>query len=373
LRRLRAPQEAQAQERAWAVVQAAYAGRAARPRRRSRTSLLLVPAVIVASILALTPAAATVHRWIDRTLTVTHPRPELFSLPAPGRILVSGAGGIWTVSADGSRHRIGTAADAAWSPHGLYVVVASRDELSALTPGGTPVWSVARPDVRAPRWFAPNGYRIAYLSGATVRVIAGDGTEDRLLAAAVARVAPAWQPEHPYRLAYVARPARLVVRDADSGRIVWARSLPSAPKLLSWSADGSDLLALTPGAALVFDGAGRLRSRVVAATGSWRSGALSPDGAEVALVDGRTLSLTDLRATPARAHTLFTGAGVGQLAFSPDGTWVLVSWPAADQWVFVRAHGAPRISAASGIARQFGASAFPSLDGWCCTRVSGTG
>lgn len=69
---------------------------------------------------------------------------------------------------------------------------------------------------------------------------------------------------------------------------------------------------------------------------------------------------------------LFSGTGsFSGVAFSPDAQWLLVAWPTADQWVFVRTSGAERIAAVATIASQFepgrsGAS-FPTLDGWCCT------
>ena len=71
--------------------------------------------------------------------------------------------------------------------------------------------------------------------------------------------------------------------------------------------------------------------------------------------------------TPRR---VLAGVGLQQVAWSPDGKWLLASWPAADQWVFIRVAGAPRITAVSRIEQQFSAGAgrgFPQLDGWCCT------
>jgi hypothetical protein len=59
--------------------------------------------------------------------------------------------------------------------------------------------------------------------------------------------------------------------------------------------------------------------------------------------------------------------GLDQLSWSPDGRWLLVSWPGADEWVFVRVVGAPRIRAVSRIAQQFSERSFPRLDGWCCS------
>jgi hypothetical protein len=64
------------------------------------------------------------------------------------------------------------------------------------------------------------------------------------------------------------------------------------------------------------------------------------------------------------------GPGLGQVLWSPDGRWLLVSWPAADQLVFIGVTGATRIAAVSHIAQHFSsggrASGFPQLDGWCC-------
>jgi hypothetical protein len=69
---------------------------------------------------------------------------------------------------------------------------------------------------------------------------------------------------------------------------------------------------------------------------------------------------------------LFRGAGrFGELAWSPDGRWLGISWPSADQWLFVRPGAQPRVRAASDIARQFdpaarGAGPAPAIAGWCC-------
>jgi hypothetical protein len=74
------------------------------------------------------------------------------------------------------------------------------------------------------------------------------------------------------------------------------------------------------------------------------------------------LNVDRLRAAPRR---LFRVTGrIGQIAWSPNGRWLLVTWPDADQFLFV--HGR-RIHAVSGITRQFGGGSFPTLGGWCCT------
>jgi hypothetical protein len=50
---------------------------------------------------------------------------------------------------------------------------------------------------------------------------------------------------------------------------------------------------------------------------------------------------------------------------SPNGRWVLVTWPTANQWVFVRVRPR-RIVGASRISGQFGG--FPRTVSWCCGR-----
>jgi hypothetical protein len=60
----------------------------------------------------------------------------------------------------------------------------------------------------------------------------------------------------------------------------------------------------------------------------------------------------------------FGGTGVmRQLEPSPDGRWVLVTWPTANQWVFVRT-GRRKIVAVPRIRQQFGGDA--KIQGWCC-------
>jgi sugar lactone lactonase YvrE len=66
-----------------------------------------------------------------------------------------------------------------------------------------------------------------------------------------------------------------------------------------------------------------------------------------------------------RRGTLFSGTGVFDgIAWSPDGDWLLVVWPTADQWVFVRAHGARRIEAVSNVSEQFRSHSPPRIEGW---------
>jgi hypothetical protein len=381
LRQARAPDEQGAQQRAWTVIRSAYDQRSAPVVHRSRWRLAVVPVlVLVAGALALSPAGATVSRLIQRALGVPHAAPALFSLPTPGRLLLSGPGGTRIVSADGSSRRLGSWRQASWSPHGLYVAVASADQLAAVDTRGVIHWTLARPAVSDPRWYSPTGFRIAYLSGHQLRVVAGDGTSDHLLAAHVAPVAPAWRAGHPYQLAYTTGDRTLVVRDAGSGRVMWT-SHPGAVTALAWAGDGNRLLALSRTRATVYGPTGRVIATIRLPAGAPAlDGSLSPDGRKLALVRGgfaQDVVLTRLGASRPRLRRVLSGDGLRQVAWSPDGRWLLVSWPAADQWVFARVAGTPRIAAVSRITQQFAGSssgrAFPRLEGWCCTARGGAG
>jgi hypothetical protein len=362
VRDFRAPDEPAAERRAWAVVREAYVEgepvRKPRPRRR----LWLAPGLAVAAaVLVLSPAGAKVGRIITHALGVAHAAHALYSLPSPGRILISGPRGTWTAAADGSTRHLGPWPEASWSPHGLYVVVASSDRLAAVDPHGNVRWAIARPGVSDPRWYSPSGYRVAYLSAGTLRTIAGDGTGDHLVAAHVAPVAPAWRPAQtlgPFEVAYVTDRNRVVARDADSDAVLWTASPGARPRELLWSSDGRRLVVLTAHDLRTYAGDGSMVATIhVAASDA----ALSPDGRTLALVLNR-------RQVVVAGRQVFAGAGVTTVSWSPDGRWLLVNWPAADQWVFVRVTGAPRVTAVSQIAQQFSAgNAFPQLEGWCCT------
>ena len=302
-----------AEERAWKVVGAAFEERVPSPRERKvwRPVVVLAAVAVVAGAVASPPGQAVLDS-IREAVGIERAQPALFSLPAPGRLLVESADGVWVVQADGSKRRLGGWREASWSPFGRFVVVARANELAALEPDGDVRWSLARPRVRFPRWAGDRiDTRIAYVSGRSLRVVAGDGTGDRLLRRNAASVAPAWLPGEGFRLAYTDRAGRTVVVDADTGRVL----PPAAPPAT----------------------AGTIQKR----------GASS----EV-VVDGRVV---------------FRGTGeFRDVARSPDGRWLLVTWPTADQWVFVRTAGQRKIEAVSGITRQFGGGSFPRIAGWCC-------
>jgi hypothetical protein len=342
------PVDRDAEERAWAVVRSAYAERAPVRRRRFRMPLrvAVVLAVVVAAVLS--PAGSAVVDAVRRTLGVEHAAPALFKLPAPGRVLVSGAGGAWVVAADGSKRRLGDYTQAAWSPHGLYVVGATRTGIAAVEPeDGDVHWSLARPAVAFPRWGGSRvDTRVAYLSEGRLRIVGGNGRGDRAVGSA-ARVAPAWRPGDALVLAYVTPAGRVVVRGAWRS----AHAYPGAVAL-AWSRDGRLALA-TRAAVVVFDGAtGRARTLPLGGVSALAYGR----GGRLAVVRDRAV----LELGPEGVRTLFTAPGrLGGLAWSPNGRWLVTALPGADQWIFVSGR---RVVAVSNIARQFGGVA--SLDGW---------
>ena len=383
LREFRAPDEVRAEQRAWTVVRTAYVEREPVRTTRSRLRFALAPALaLMAAALVLSPAGARVGRFITHALGVAHASRALYSLPSPGRLLISGAGGTWTAAADGSTRHLGSWPQASWSPRGLYVAVASGDRLAAVDPHGDVRWAIARPQVSDPRWYSPSGYRVAYLSGATLRVIAGDGTSDHLLATHIAHVAPAWRPGTalgPFELAYVTKSYHVVVRDGDTGRILWTASTGQPPQELMWSSDGRQLVVVLPHAAMIYPADGGPGARIaLPGHDTATDAALSPDGRTLALVLNRNQVVVAAAGDrPPAMRQLLATNGLREVSWSPDGRWLVVALPAANQWVFLRVAGAPQVAAVGRIAQQFSAGgsarAFPHLDGWCCTTLGAAG
>lgn len=358
-----APNEQAAEERAWEVVRAAYAEREplAWPPRHARP---LVAAAVVAAVVAavLSPPGRSVVHSLRKAVGVKQARPALFSLPTRGRLLVASRGGAWLVRADGSKRRLGSYRDVAFSPHGLFIAGTRSNELVALDPKGGVRWTLARPGPRFPAWAGTRtDTRIAYVSGDRLRIVAGDGTGDHAVGPA-ASVAPVWRPGAGRVLAY-SDGRSAVVYDEAADRVL--RRLSPAPKKLAWSADGRLLLDFSPLKTRVYDG-----SKVVGADDPSeatfdRDAAFSGDTRKAFAIRaaGNGSSVFSL----ANGRTLFRGTGVfDRLAWSPNGRWLLVSWPTADQWVFVRPGHPRRIVGESRISSQFGG--FPRVEGWCCAR-----
>jgi hypothetical protein len=367
LERVPLPDEKGAAARAWRVLSAAHASRepVRRPRRRPLVAAVaLVASALVAGALATSPGQAVLDE-IREVVGVERAQPALFSLPADGRLLVTSEAGAWVVQADGSKRLLGDYREASWSPFGRYVVAARDNELAALEPDGDVRWTLARRGVRSPRWAGTaTDTRIAYRDRTGIRVVAGDGTGDRLLAPA-AGVPFAWRPGARHELAYVVA-SEVRVQDADSGRVLWRanRGLNERVSAVAWSTDGARLLVLARRALRVYDAAGHLVERNDPPDGWPNVAAIFVPGSHdvaIARVHGSQSTLFLLR-----GGDLFNTMGAFRdVAAAPDGRWLLVGWPAADQWVFVRSDGR-RIRAVSDVSAQFRGRSFPRVEGWCC-------
>jgi hypothetical protein len=242
------------------------------------------------------------------------------------------------------RRRLGAFSGASWSPRGLYVIAWRGRELTALEPGGAVRWSRSAPArIASARWAPGDGYRIAYLAGGEVRIVNGNGIGDRRYAAARA-VAPAWRPDaaarpaSPYVLAYIDHRDRVNVAEVDAGRRLWrTRRLPGITRL-AWAPDGRRLAAVARGRLVLFD-VGRRTARTV----------MGRRVVDVAW-SSRAAKLAVVRTTAGRSEVvvrrkqeervLFSIPGrLGAPVWSPDAVRLLVPWPGADQWLFLRPHG----------------------------------
>jgi hypothetical protein len=396
------PDEREARERGWRVVRAALEGRQPVPVTRGLNRLAIALAVgLLILAVALSPAGAKVA---DLVHDVVQPgeenaRPALTSLPAPGQLLVTSAKGPWIVAHDGSKRLLGAYEDASWSPHGLFVAVTRGHQLTAVDPVGTVRWSLAAPRPVSNAAWSTSGVRVGYLSGSSLRVVAGDGTHDHLLARHVARVAPAWKPQRQPLpagqvatgpgtnvLAYADRRGRVTVRDVDSGRLLLRSPPGPTPIELSWSSDGQRLLSASQHAFRTFEtfDAGYRFPVTAIPPHRWtiRAASFRPGTHTVAAVEttgdspaaNRSVVLfgrTDVENQ--LAESLFAGPGrLQEPTWSPDGRWLLIGWRDANQWLFLRP-GNDRVRAVGHISQQFdpGASGkppFPGIGGWCCSR-----
>lgn len=359
LEQIEIPDEHGARERAWSVLSAAFAERQPVVRRAPRWR----PVVVVAGALAVLAAVVSqpgraVLDEIRDVVGVERAQPALFSLPTGGRLLVASDAGVWLVQEDGSKRLVGDYREASWSPFGRYVVAARENELAAVEPDGGVRWTLARPAVSAPRWGgSETDTRIAYL-GRQPRVVAGDGTGDGPLCSVSARrVAPAWRPHARFTVALAAPSGAVYVVDLGGCIRPWT-SKPMSSRRLEWSYDGARLLVIARDGMRVLNGrSGAVVQRLDGVDASFR-----PGTRELARIESRG----DTSAVVLGGRTLFRAAGeLRDLAWSPDGRWLLVGWPAADQWVLVRADDG-RIRAVGNVSEQFRSGTFPRVEGWCC-------
>jgi WD40-like Beta Propeller Repeat len=382
------PDEIGAQRRGWRVTRAAFSEREPTPWPTRNRRLLTAGAVGAAVLLAaISPPGRAViggvrdavgtEKVVVRAPAAQPARTGPMRLPTEGRVLVAAPSGVWFLSAQGSRRRVGDYDEATWAPGGGLVGASSRHQLATVTPSGRVRWTLARPRTHSPRW-SPSGSRIAYLSGRNLRVVGADRTGDARIEAAD-DVAPAWRPGGENVLAYSASDGTVTVLSTDDRVTRWtAAGSAASPSQLDWSADGERLLVvrdLGGGrlALVVFDGDG-LRLQYLELPGVPIEAAFSPNDHRIALVRrvGPRSELLVLESDMLRRQTLvFSGQGrFSDVAWSPGGRWLLLGWPSADQWLFIRSEDVSKVSAISSLGVQFRSRGreFPRIEGWCCPR-----
>jgi Tol biopolymer transport system component len=362
-----APGERDAGERSWEVVRNAFDERISAPRGRDWRPFALAAGAAALAAVAFSPPGQAVFGSIrDAVQGEENAKPALFSLPAAhSRLLVNSAQGAWVVQSDGSKRLLAGYSDAVWSPHGLYLAAVRGHELRALEPNGAVHWSIARAGpIRAPRW-SFDGFRIAYFARGGLRVVNGDGTEDRLLTNGARAGVAAWQPNS-HALAYVNRAGNIQIVNVDRPRRSAVARTRLAPRELHWTPGGDALVAIGTHTVGVFGPRGGQSRRLDRGGALVHSADVSPDGRSIAFVETEkgksSLQLTGIAAGPTRE--IFPGAGTfTSVTWAPNGRWLLVDWPSPDQWLFIRS-GVKKIVAVSNIRANFGTNA--EIAGWCC-------
>jgi hypothetical protein len=377
------PDERDAELRAWNVVRAAFEER--EPESPSRR-LPLRPLVVLAAAAALVAAALSpagrdaLDSIRDRVSGDDEPPVALTRLPAAGPLLVVSESGPWVVRTDGSKRLLGDYDDASWSPRGRFVVATGGQRLTAVEPDGDPRWQLTRPETLADaRWSPFPGFRIAYRAEDSLRIVDGNGTDDSLLARGVASVAPAWRtrPEGEYVLAFADRRGVVRVADVEALRELWQVTVRGRIDGLTWSGDGRQLLVVTRRSLSVYAEPGRLVRSIALPSGTHTTAAaFRPGTGEIAyavMSEAGEVSRVLLATSPrGGSRPVFNGRGpLTDLVWSPNGRWLLIGWPDADQWVFLRQPGVRRIVSVESVRREFdpggtGAGSFPRVTGWCC-------
>ena len=127
-----APGEQEAGERSWEIIRNAYDERLPRPRARDWRPVVGV--AIGVAVLAAVFSSPGLGVW-GSIRDAVRGEDHLLALPSRGRVLVNAQAGVWVVNHDGSKRFLSGYADAAWSPHGLYLAAAPTFAMMALLTG----------------------------------------------------------------------------------------------------------------------------------------------------------------------------------------------------------------------------------------------
>jgi dipeptidyl aminopeptidase/acylaminoacyl peptidase len=383
LQKLAPPDELETQRRVWPIVRGAFERREPVSwQRRSLRPLALVAGAVVVLAAALSPPGRALVGDVRDAITEdkpVEPKPVLASLPTRGLLLVNSPRGPWIVRQDGSRRLLGRYWEGSWSPKARFAVVSRARELSAVDPKGVVRWTIGRSRrISGARW-SPDGFRVAYLTGTELRVVAGDGTGDEVLRNRVAPTPPAWRPQANHELVFGTVDGQIALAQTDTGVTRWRAPVGEPARQLVWSEDGQRLLALGERYLRIFDADGTQLGALGLPIGPSGVAFVRKSHRFVLIrwqpATGRSeLVLMQAEAERGEERSLFSAAGdFGTLAVSPNGRWLLVGWVGADQWLFLRLD-VLRVRAVSNIAEQFGgprldrplSAHFPASVSWCC-------
>lgn len=239
---------------------AALATLPAEERRRGLGVVFAAAAIAVVIVAGAGALAATgnLHVRLGRDQPTTPRFPAHLQIPrGTDGIAIVADGRLWLATRGGLRIEDLPVSAAELSPRALYAAVGVGSSLVVLAPGNRRAWSHDAGGRVVEAAWSPDGLKIAYVvrrgSGDELRLIEGDGDQDRLLSARVRAAKPSWRADS-LAVAYVRPDGRAGVYDLGSerrrrfdtrsctGRAVRVAYAPRARRLAVLGADGVALV-----------------------------------------------------------------------------------------------------------------------------------